>query len=330
MVHNNLTLILPLKRNTSASKSSSWKGLSAIQKARILNAKSPNTQMAYASDWKNFLNFCNKKNLSPLPASAYTIIKFIDYLLQEKKMKGSTISRKISGLSWVHRILELKDPCSHQLVRESLKGARRESKSKIKKALPLRWNTIREIVKIIPETKKGKRDKLIFLLGFAGAMRRDEIRNLKIEDLHFSDKGLVMDIRDAKTAKAGEVQHIIIPQGKSGIIPRLKRYIKRAGLTKENYLFNGYTKTGAITIKDKPLAPNAINRVVKFWCGRFGLDSEIVSSHGFRRGFISECVERGIPLNSIQAHSRHKVPTMILEYSQLEEGFENHAGKDFL
>ena len=161
-------------------------------------------------------------------------------------------------------------------------------------------------------------------------MRRDEIRNLKIEDLHFSDKGLVIDIKEAKTAKAGEVQHIIIPQGKSGIIPRLKRYIKRAGLTKENYLFNGHTKTGAITIKDKPLAPNAINRVVKFWCERFGLDSEIVSSHGFRRGFISECVERGIPLNSIQAHSRHKVPTMILEYSQLEEGFENHAGKDFL
>ena len=67
-------------------------------------------------------------------------------------------------------------------------------------------------------------------------MRRDEIRNLKVEDLNFSDKGLVMDIRDAKTAKAGEVQHIIIPQGKSGIIPRLKSYIKRAGLIGENYL----------------------------------------------------------------------------------------------
>ena len=173
MERNNLTLILPFKRNTKPKESDFWGELTHTQRKRILNAKSSNTQSAYGSDWKDFQFFCNQKNLFPLPASAYTVIRFIDYLAQEKKLKGSTISRKLSGLSWVHRILELKDPCSHQLVRESLKGAKREGNTKIKKALPLKWDTVREIVKFIPETKKGKRDKLIFLLGFAGAMRRE-------------------------------------------------------------------------------------------------------------------------------------------------------------
>ena len=35
-------------------------------------------------------------------------------------------------------------------------------------------------------------------------------------------------------------------------------------------------------------------------------------------------------MNFIQSHSRHRVPSMILEYSRLEEEFENHAGKGFL
>ena len=40
--------------------------------------------------------------------------------------------------------------------------------------------------------------------------------------------------------------------------------------------------------------------------------------------------ESGVLLNFIQAHSRHRIPSMILEYSRLEKGFESHAGKDFL
>ena len=32
--------------------------------------------------------------------------------------------------------------------------------------------------------------------------------------MNFSEKGIIIDIRYAKTTKAGEVQHIIIPQGK--------------------------------------------------------------------------------------------------------------------
>ena len=185
-----------------------------------------------------FILLSSEKLIPPLLASTHTIIKFIDYLIQERKVKGTTTSRKLSSVSWVHKMLQVKDPCSHPLVRESLKGARREGYCKVKKSLPPKWNTVREIVKIIPETKKGKRGKLIFLLGFAGTMRRDEIRNLEVEDLNFSEKGIIIDIRYAKTARAGEVQHIIIPQGKSGIIPRLKSYIKRAVLIGSTFMNN--------------------------------------------------------------------------------------------
>ena len=57
---------------------------------------------------------------------------------------------------------------------------------------------------MIPDTPRGRRDKPVFLLGFTGALRRDEIRNLKINDLHFMEKGLIMDVRDAKTARERE------------------------------------------------------------------------------------------------------------------------------
>ena len=248
----------------------------------------------------------------------------------EKKTQGNTISRKLSAISWVHKINSERDPTSHRLVRESLRGAKKMSFSKIKKAYALKWETIQGIKRIIPDTPRGRRDKLVFLLGFAGALRRDEIRHLKIDDLHFMEKGLVMDIKEAKTAKEGENQKVVIPQGKSGIIPRLRGFIEEFSLKKGHYLFNGFSKSGEIILKDKPLAPFSLNRIIKGWCLRYGLDPEGASSHGLRRGFIAECVERGVPLNFIQAHSRHRVPSMILEYSQLEEGFENHAGKDFL
>ena len=43
--------------------------------------------------------------------------------------------------------------------------------------------------------------------------------------MNFSEKGIIIDIRYAKTTKAGEVQHIIIPQGKSALYPDSKAHM---------------------------------------------------------------------------------------------------------
>lgn len=54
---------------------------------------------------------------------------------------------------------------------------------------PLLLHDIREMVKVIPETCVGIRDKAILLVGFVTALRRSEIANLAFENLKFVEEG---------------------------------------------------------------------------------------------------------------------------------------------
>ena len=62
-------------------------------------------------------------------------------------------------------------------------------------------------------TLRGKRDRALLLLGFAGALRRSELVALDLEDLTETDKGLDVIIRRSKTDQEGAGQAIAIPHG---------------------------------------------------------------------------------------------------------------------
>jgi integrase len=69
------------------------------------------------------------------------------------------------------------------------------------------------MLKRIPHTVVGRRDRALLLIGFAAAMRRSEFVALDVADIERVDHGLVVQVRRSKTDQEGEGHEIAIPRG---------------------------------------------------------------------------------------------------------------------
>lgn len=75
----------------------------------IDGAYAPNTLRAYKADMLEFIAYCDKKGDCALPASPKTVAEFLMQTVPEG-VKSSTIRRKVSSISAIHRLSSLDDP----------------------------------------------------------------------------------------------------------------------------------------------------------------------------------------------------------------------------
>ena len=104
--------------------------------------------------------------------------------------------------------------CWPETARETLRGIERKHGSSSRRAAAIttaevrkRWACGRELA--------GARDRVLFLLGFAGALRRSELVGLDGEHLTWTGDGLKMLIVRSKTDAEGEGAESAIPRGRA-------------------------------------------------------------------------------------------------------------------
>ncbi len=59
------------------------------------------------------------------------------------------------------------------------------------------------MVAVLPVTLRGRRDRALLLLGFAGVFRRSELVALDAGDVTATDDGLIVRLRHFKTDQEG-------------------------------------------------------------------------------------------------------------------------------
>ena len=79
-------------------------------------AYAPNTLRAYKADMLEFIAYCEKNAVCPLPAKPETVAEFLMQTVPQG-IKSSTIRRKISSISAIHRLSSLEDPTKHSEVK---------------------------------------------------------------------------------------------------------------------------------------------------------------------------------------------------------------------
>ena len=83
---------------------------------KLNGAYAPNTLRAYQADMQEFIRFCEERPIEALPAQPETVATFLLGTLNQG-IKSSTVKRKVSSISAVHRLLSLPDPTKHPEVR---------------------------------------------------------------------------------------------------------------------------------------------------------------------------------------------------------------------
>src|ERR1700744_4340981 len=148
----------------------------------LVAEKSSATQLAYRSDFRIFVAYCTARGLAAMPATAETVMGFLS---AEAKggAKTSTLGRRVAAIRYAHKAAGHEPPTSTEAVKALMRGIRRTIGSARVQKSPATADVVRSMLDGCPDTLKGKRDRALLALGFAGAFRRSELVALAVADL---------------------------------------------------------------------------------------------------------------------------------------------------
>ena len=185
-----------------------------------------------------------------------------------------------------------------------------------------------KLVKRIPDTLAGKRDKALILIGFAAALRRSELVALTLADVERAPDGIVLHISRSKTDQEGQGAQIAVPTGrKLKPIEALDAWLSAAPIT-QGPIFRRVIKGGLVS--SEALDPQSVALIVKRWCRAARVDPTLFSGHSLRAGFVTSALEDGADLFKVMDVTRHREVKTLKAYDRRAKAFRDHAGKGFL
>lgn len=296
--------------------------LHSLAETHLNNSKADNTKKAYGSDWQLFVQWCGDHSLETLPASEETIVYYLTFLSQTSK--ASTIKRKMTAISQRHETAKYDSPTKTPLVQGVWNGIQRTIGVKETGKEALWLPDLRQLVQVLPPSVIGKRDHALLVIGWAGAFRRSELVALDVEDIQFTQDGLIIQIEKSKTDQTGAGQEVALPYGSNPMtcpVRSLKEWLTEADLA-NGPVFRRIDRHG--NIYDR-LTAQSVRLIVQKYCKIIGLSFEAFGAHSLRSGFCSSAAKAGKSEHQIMKQTRHKQSSSLQRYIKLGTMFEDNA-----
>lgn len=221
------------------------------------------------------------------------IDEIIDYLyqLQYHKFRAwRTIKIYVAGLRWYY---------SHILEQEKL--AFQIPYPKEEQDLPVVLSR-RELFKLFSNCENIKH-KLMLTMLYASGLRRNELLNLRIENIETNDGKFRIRINRSKGNKD---RYTVLSEK---LLPELRAYYQ--AVKPKDYLFNGRTK-------GKPMTASGLAHALKMANKRSGVKR--INLHILRHCFASHALEDGMNLRTLQdilGHASIKTTMIYLHVSEV-------------
>ncbi|UFS98057.1 site-specific integrase [Nocardia huaxiensis] len=207
-------------------------GEQALSLRRYLEAsQSANTLRAYRTDWIAWAAWCLAESRQALPADALDVAVYLAAAADARRDNGewafsaATLERKAAALAAVHAANGLPSPTRADVVRLTLRGIRRTRRTQPNRKRPVLLHTLDQLLAELPAPgwptePARRRDTLLLLVGFAGALRRSEIAALRITDVRVhtdhrtGEPVLLIHLPTTKTDPTGAAeQRVALPRG---------------------------------------------------------------------------------------------------------------------
>jgi site-specific recombinase XerD len=304
----------------------------------VAAALAERTRQAYAADWRAFIAWCRAQGgLTPLPADPRAVALYLaDRARQGRRV--STIERALAAITQAHRLAGHDSPRAAAAVRQVLKGIRRQHGVRPRRVEPLRVEELRAIVRGLPEDRpKGRRDRALLLVGFAGGFRRSELVALDAEDLRFTDEGCEVLVRRGKTDPDGAGRKVGLPYGSDPAtcpVRSLRAWLSAAAIT-TGPVFRPVDRHGRLrhpgarddgdAASPLRLGDRAVAEVVKRAVRALGLDPARYSGHSLRAGLVTAAARAGKSERCIMAQTGHRSSTVLRLYIRDATLFHDNA-----
>lgn len=282
------------------------------------------TQRAYAGDWKRFSAWCEQHGAEPLPAGVATLILFVTDLADQGR-KVATIQRHVAAVVKAHRLSQLASPADDPNFKAVLQGIARVEGKAQQQAQAFTMAHFKRSVRDVPQNgPKGLRDRVLLLLGLAGAFRREELVGLNIEQLRFGEEALIVSMGRSKTNQTALAQEkAIFYSADRGTCPVRQtrawvQLLEQQGRT-HGPLFVSLHKGERLS--RKRLSTTSLNAIVKRYLGGQ------YSAHSLRASFVTIAKLNGADDAEVMNQTKHKTPDMIRRYTRLDTIVQQNAGK---
>lgn len=285
--------------------------------ARYLQSSSADaTRRAYLGDVGDFLRWGGR-----VPCTSMTLAQYIAARAQVHR--PSTVARRVVGIGRTHVACGFPDPSKDELVRAVLRGVRRAHGSAQRRAAPLLVEDLCRVLERLPDDLRGRRNRALLLLGFAGGLRRSELVQVDAEDLTFSAGGMQVHLRSSKTDQERVGRVIAIPIGRSAHCPvaAMRAWLEAAGI-RAGPVFRGIGKEG---VRCRRLSDQSVSLIVKHQMALLGQSAAAYSGHSLRAGFVTSAAQAGIGLLMIQQQTGHRSVAMLTRYVRPSNPFDGNA-----
>jgi integrase len=303
-----------LQIRTEANSLTTW-----LSNPYIKAATAENTRVAYRSDVRHFERWGGL-----LPATSESVVSYL--LHYASLLNPKTLARRITALRAWHHYQGFFDPTLHPAVKKTLIGMQRVHGKPSAKAHAL---NIDELVKMIEsihqkESLANRRDSALLQIGYLGELRRSELVAIRVEDIHWLDKGIEVLIPSSKTDQERGGQYCALPYGRAPLCPilALKEWLKASDIT-SGVLFRRIIK-GDRLLEDK-LSAHAVGLILKKRAHEVGFTNiDFISSHSLRRGMATSASFSDAELASQKQHGRWKKTETLMGYIDAANRFRDN------
>lgn len=236
-----------------------------------------NTIDSYRKDLADFFCFVKKRKIDYLKLDRYDVREYLKYL-DEKKLKNSTIARRISAIRSFYNYL-----LNNKIVSNNIFNNIRNPK--LEKRLP-NYLSYEELAKILDSidisSDIGLRNRLLIEMFYATGCRVSELINIKMVDINKSN-------RTIKIMGKGSKERIVY-------------YGDYAADYLEKYLASGFNKnSGYLFLNDKKekLTVQEVEAIVHKLVLDLSLKTH-VTPHTLRHTFATHLLNNGADIKSVQ------------------------------
>ena len=290
------------------------------------------TNETYAENWLKFTQWCILANRQALPATAETVALFLTSILADRKVKTARIY--LSAILHHHRKHGVSPPDTAP-ARVILMGAQRLRGERPVQKSALSIGQLREMIRHIRLPDPWlTRDRAVLLFGFATALRRTSIADMRLSHLGFPPQGMIVHIPREKQDQAGAGRDIGIPLARDPemcAVRAIRDWLKLRG-DRPGYLFDGLRAGNprAAVIRNDIFRPDrrmhdTVNAIVKHAVHSIGLDPARYGAHSLRAGFITSALESGAGEILTARHTGHHSLATLRLYMRPENPFSGNV-----
>jgi integrase len=292
-------------------------------------AKSENTKRAYRTAWGHFTAWCAEQGLEPLPAHPRSVAYYLT-ASAGTGAKVSTMRIRLTAIGMAHRLSGHPFDAKHPQIDGAWSGIKRTVGTRPERKAAVLPDDLRRMVRKLPDTLAGKRDRALLLIGFGAALRRSELVALQVADICGDKNGLKVLIRRSKTDQEGAGEEVAIYRGtKADACPMvaLDAWLKASGIA-SGAIFRPVAKGGRIL--DQHLTDRSAAQIVKDAAEAAGLDPKLYAGHSLRAGLATSAALAGHDLMQIMKQTRHKSVDVARVYIRDADLWRDNVTKKLL